>query len=50
MFITSFLMGGLGNQMFQISKALCEGYENNIEVFLDPPHTYQCTVINLQNT
>ena len=25
-------MGGLGNQMFQISKALSEGYKNNIEV------------------
>lgn len=36
MFITSFLMGGLGNQMFQIAKALSEGYENNIEVFFKP--------------
>jgi hypothetical protein len=25
-------MGGLGNQMFQISKALSEGFENNIDV------------------
>ncbi len=32
MFITSHLMGGLGNQMFQISKALSEGFENNIDV------------------
>lgn len=36
MFITSFLMGGLGNQMFQIAKSLSEGYENNIEVFFRP--------------
>jgi len=32
MFITSHLMGGLGNQMFQMSKALSEGFENNIDV------------------
>ena len=32
MFITSHLMGGLGNQMFQISKALSEGFENDIDV------------------
>lgn len=36
MIITSFLMGGLGNQMFQISKALSEGYENGIEVVFRP--------------
>jgi hypothetical protein len=29
-------MGGLGNQMFQISKALSEGYENGIEVVFRP--------------
>ena len=33
MFITSYLMGGLGNQMFQISKAVTEGLKNNIPVF-----------------
>ena len=32
MILTSFLMGGLGNQMFQISKALSEGFDNNIDV------------------
>jgi len=32
MFITSHLMGGLGNQMFQISKSLSEGLENEIDV------------------
>jgi len=32
MFITSYLMGGLGNQMFQISKAVTEGLKNNIPV------------------
>lgn len=32
MIVTSFLMGGLGNQMFQIAKALSEGFENNIDV------------------
>ena len=36
MIITSFLMGGLGNQMFQISKALSEGLDNNIEVVFKP--------------
>jgi hypothetical protein len=36
MFITSYLMGGLGNQMFQISKALSEGFENNIDVVFRP--------------
>jgi hypothetical protein len=29
-------MGGLGNQMFQISKALSEGILNNIDVFFRP--------------
>jgi len=32
MILTSFLMGGLGNQMFQISKAVSEGLTNNIKV------------------
>jgi len=36
MIITSFLMGGLGNQMFQISKALSEGYNNSIDVVFRP--------------
>jgi hypothetical protein len=31
-FITSQLMGGLGNQMFQIAKALAVGIENGIDV------------------
>jgi hypothetical protein len=33
MFLTSHLMGGLGNQMFQISKSVAEGLKNNIPVF-----------------
>ena len=33
MFLTSYLMGGLGNQMFQISKSVTEGLKNNIPVF-----------------
>lgn len=33
MFLTSHLMGGLGNQMFQISKAISEGLKNNIPVY-----------------
>lgn len=28
---TAYLMGGLGNQMFQISHALCQGWKNNIK-------------------
>jgi len=36
MIITSFLMGGLGNQMFQISKALSEGLDNDIDVVFRP--------------
>jgi len=31
-FSTSFLMGGLGNQMFQISHAMCQGWKNNIPI------------------
>jgi hypothetical protein len=27
---TTYLMGGLGNQMFQISHAICQGWKNNI--------------------
>jgi len=30
LFVTSFLMGGLGNQMFQISHAVCQGWKNNV--------------------
>lgn len=33
MFITSHLMGGLGNQMFQISKSKTEGLIHNIPVY-----------------
>ena len=36
MIITSHLMGGLGNQMFQIAKAKTEGLKNNIEVVFKP--------------
>jgi len=36
MIITSHLMGGLGNQMFQIAKAKSEGLKNNIEVVFKP--------------
>ena len=31
-FLTSFLMGGLGNQMFQIAKAQAEGLKNDLNV------------------
>ena len=35
MIVTSYLMGGLGNQMFQIAKAISESYEYGLEpVFL----------------
>lgn len=36
MIVTSHLMGGLGNQMFQIAKAKTEGLQNNIEVVFRP--------------
>ena len=36
MIITSHLMGGLGNQMFQIAKAKTEGFKNNIDVVFRP--------------
>jgi hypothetical protein len=32
-FSTAYLMGGLGNQMFQISNAICRGWKNNIPAF-----------------
>jgi hypothetical protein len=35
-FSTSFLMGGLGNQMFQISHAICQGWKNNV------PSIFKC--------
>ena len=35
-FFTSFLMGGLGNQLFQISHALCQGWKNNV------PSIFRC--------
>jgi len=36
MIVTSYLMGGLGNQMFQIAKAKTEGFKNNIDVVFRP--------------
>jgi len=35
-FITSYLMGGLANQMFQIAKAKTEGFIHNIPVYFEP--------------
>ena len=35
-FYTSYLMGGLGNQMFQISHAISQGLKNNVEVLFVP--------------
>lgn len=32
---TSYLMGGLGNQMFQIAHAVCQGLKNNVGVSFD---------------
>lgn len=36
MIVTSYLRGGLGNQMFQIAKAYTEGVKNNINVVFRP--------------
>jgi hypothetical protein len=37
---TAFLEGGLGNQMFQISHAICQGWKNSVEsVFLPVSYT-----------
>jgi hypothetical protein len=39
-FFTSYLMGGLGNQMFQISHALSQGFKYNVDcVFKSVAHT-----------
>ena len=35
-FITSYLMGGLANQMFQIAKAKTEGFIHDIPVYFEP--------------
>jgi len=35
-YISSFLMGGLGNQLFQISHALCQGLKHNRNVIFQP--------------
>jgi len=35
MFLTSYLMGGLGNQMFQIAKATAEGLKSNTSVIFN---------------
>ena len=32
-FYTAKLMGGLGNQLFQISHALCQGFKNKVDCF-----------------
>ena len=50
MFITSYLMGGLGNQMFQISKAIAEGMKNNIPVFLEQVRLFLWKVTNQPTT
>lgn len=34
-FYTAHLMGGLGNQMFQIANAICQGKKNNVNVIFD---------------
>ena len=33
---TAYLMGGLGNQMFQIAHAVCQGLKNNKESVFEP--------------
>jgi hypothetical protein len=33
---TAYLMGGLGNQMFQMSHAICQGWKNNIPSKFSP--------------
>lgn len=33
---TAYLMGGLGNQMFQISHALCQAWKNNVTAYFRP--------------
>lgn len=38
-YISSFLMGGLGNQLFQISHALCQGLRHNRNVIFQPTST-----------
>jgi len=35
-FSTAYLMGGLGNQMFQIAHSICQGWKNNI------PSIFKC--------
>lgn len=35
-FYTASLMGGLGNQMFQIAHAICQGWKHNVEVCFSP--------------
>jgi len=35
-FYTAHLMGGLGNQMFQIAHTICQGWENNVETKFRP--------------
>lgn len=35
-FFTSYLMGGLGNQMFQIAHAISQGIKNKVDVFFLP--------------
>ena len=47
---TAYLMGGLGNLLFQISHAVCQGWRNNIpSCFLPTSHTpmqaEQCVLI-----
>jgi hypothetical protein len=34
-FYTAYLMGGLGNQMFQIAHTLCQGQKHNVRVSFD---------------
>lgn len=34
--LTSYLMGGLGNQMFQIAHTICQSWKNNIPYYFKP--------------
>lgn len=33
---TAYLMGGIGNQLFQISHAMCQGWKNNVSSIFKP--------------
>lgn len=48
-FYTSYVVGGLGNQMFQVAHAICEGKKHNVDVKFKPESNGQLQGNNMSS-